>query len=551
MTENLRTSNKGDLILLMRKWLGIVLYASIVGEMIFFPSWANLAGCIMELIVWHIFRAFFLKKKIILEHPFSFLAFLSMFLARYIPLPATLLEAKPITYGFEVPFETFFWETLMFIVASLAFYFAIRRSKRRNNLLQRTLYKLGFFETDATTLWILGLIGLAVRLQQLSVAGEVEFGDVNNKFLAGLIYLQYTPIIMLFPKLSGISFNKRRNTFVLLYTAVIFLASFATNSRQAMIYPIFTITLLFFLHLLKNNISIFNFLSPVKIIFIGIAVVFGLNFVSDISLAMLANRKIRKGVSAEVLFDKTVATLQNEAVMEQLRNTSLEKKSETISYSEGWDETYLNNFMLNRYGNLRVSDQTLYYVDKVGYSNEKMQESFVAKAIAILPSPLLAAFGIKIDKNDLIYSPGDMLYMTGGGTHAMLGGFRVTSLIADGLATFGYLCFPILFILLFLSFILLDSLVLYKNKEIIFSIIGLINIFGFLGMFRNSISSLTPLIYILRGFWQQCFTLWIVVFLVHLIPFDRKKARARKKSGDFLGDTHEFAKSTMPYNSHE
>jgi hypothetical protein len=80
---------------------------------------------------------------------------------------------------------------------------------------------------------------------------------------------------------------------------------------------------------------------------------------------------------------------------------------------------------------------------------------------------------------------------------------------------------------------------------------GLINIFGFLGMFRNSISSLTPLTYLLRGFWQQCFTLWVVVFLIHLIPFKRKKARALKKFSDFSEDTHELAKSTVPYNSNE
>lgn len=524
MTESLKLPEKKvDIILLLRKWLGIILYLSIVGEMIIFPSWQNLAGCIMEIIVWLIFRTFFFKKKIILEHPFSFLTFLSMFLARYLPLPATLIEGKPITYGFETPYQTFFWETIMFFVCSLAFYTAIRTKSNSNNAIQRTLRSLSFFRTDATTLWLLGVIGLVVRIQQLSVAEDVQFGDVNNKFLAGLVYLQYSPIIMLFPTLSGINFNKRRNLFVWLYTGFIFIASFATNSRQSMIYPIFTIMLLFFLYILKDNINIFRILSASKIIIILVVAFFGLDLLSDISIAMLANRSIRSDISRAELFDKTVETLQNDEVMNRLRNASLEKRSNIGSYYIGWDETYLNNFMLNRYGNMRVSDQTLYYADKIGFANSRMQDSFFDKVLAIYPLPVLSTLGIKLDKNKLLYSPGDMLYMIGGGSNA-LGGYRVTSLIADGLATFGYLCFPILYILLFTSFKLLDCLVYYSKNGIVYSTLGLISVFDFLGMFRNSISCSVPVAFILREFWQLCVTFWIIVFLIKLIPFKRKSS---------------------------
>ena len=136
---------KSSLISLLRKWLDIILFISISGEILFFPSLPNLCGCLMTLIVYLIFRFFFLKRWIIILHPFSFLIFLSMFLARYIPLPATLLEGKPITYGFEVPFRTFFFETILFIVCSLAFYASIFPLKKKNNFLQRMLYRFHFF----------------------------------------------------------------------------------------------------------------------------------------------------------------------------------------------------------------------------------------------------------------------------------------------------------------------------------------------------------------------------------------------------------------------
>lgn len=522
MANNIKGHDVEETFRALRKFLDIVLYVSILGEIIFFLSWANLAGCVMELIVWRIFRTFFLKKDVILKHPFSFLAFLSVFLARYIPLPATLVEGKPITYGFENPYETFFLETLMFIVASLAFYAVISNKTSKNSALQRTFYRFNFFSTDVRTLWILGFIGVLARIQNLAVANEVQYGDTGSKFLDGFLYLQFAPILMLFPSLSGISYNKRRSTFVLLYAALMFILSFAANSRQQMIYPIFTIVLLFILYIIKENISIFRLFSPAKLAFTFIILIFGLSFLSDLSLAMLSNRELRGDISRGELFDKTLETMQDEEQMEELRESSIEEQGTLQSYSSGWDEAYLSNFMLNRYGNMRVVDETLYYANRVGYGNQQMRNSFSEKSVAIFPLPFLSLVGIKVNKDDLTYSPGDMLYYVATGSTYVLGGFRVTSLVGDGLATFSYFCFPIIFILLYLSFKLMDTLVLYANGTVYFSILGLINVFGFVGMFRNSIGCIVPLTYILRGFWQQCFTFWLIVTIIKLIPKPNK-----------------------------
>jgi len=291
-----------------------------------------------------------------------------------------------------------------------------------------------------------------------------------------------------------------------------------------MLYPIFTIVLLFLIYLLKENISIFKYTSPFRIILYSFLIIFGLNFLSDISLAMLVNRNIRGEISRSELFDKTVETLQNDDLMNVMRNTSVEGRNELTAYNYGWDESYLNNFMLNRYGNMRVVDRTIYYGNVIGHGNEKMQESFFNKMIAVYPLPLLSILGIEVNKDDLTYSPGDMLYYAVTGSSIALGGFRVTSLIGDGLATFGFWCFPIMYVLFFCAFKLMDSFIYYTKNTVIFSTLGLINVFGFLGMFRNSIGFNTPTSYILRGFWQQCFMFWIIVFLVQkLTPLFRKK----------------------------
>ncbi|MFN3590271.1 MAG: hypothetical protein ACK4UP_12880 [Spirosomataceae bacterium] len=117
-----------------------------------------------------------------------------------------------------------------------------------------------------------------------------------------------------------------------------------------------------------------------------------------------------------------------------------------------------------------------------------------------------------------------MLYTIGGGGNA-LGGFRVTSLISDGLATFGYGCLPILFVLFFLMFILLDSFVINKGGYIMYSTLALITVFGFIGMLRHSSGILILVGYIIRGFWQQCFTFWLVVAIIRLFIRGRQPSK--------------------------
>ena len=111
-----------------------VLVLAVIGEMIFFPSTANMFGCIMAIIALFIFL-FFFNEKFIRQYPFVFCIYLSMFMYRYLPLIATLIENKPITFGFESPFETFFYEIVLFVVSSLAVYLACPThvQKTKNN----------------------------------------------------------------------------------------------------------------------------------------------------------------------------------------------------------------------------------------------------------------------------------------------------------------------------------------------------------------------------------------------------------------------------------
>ena len=85
----------------------ILLIIAVIAEMIFFPSIDNLLGCGMTIISWVLFANIVLNKAIIHKHFFAWLMLLSMSFYRILPLFATLLEGKPISYGFSNSLDTF------------------------------------------------------------------------------------------------------------------------------------------------------------------------------------------------------------------------------------------------------------------------------------------------------------------------------------------------------------------------------------------------------------------------------------------------------------
>lgn len=492
-----------------KKGLAILLLIGLIGELLFFPTLANLYGCIMAVVSFLIF-SYFLQEKYIRLFPFAFCMYLSMFMYRFLPLIATIAEGKPITYGFERPFETFVYEIILFSVSSLAFYFACEIPKKniKNNIFQRVLLQCKFFETSPKTLWVMGIIGFLIRIYNFN--SDAEYGDVGGKFLLGLDYLMYAPLCLIFPELLNMKYKNKK--IVWLYLSLIFILNIASNSRQGIITPIATTALLFFLFLILNNIKITHYLSKAKIIILVIVLFSTLNLLSNISLAMLHNRNIRSKVSKLELFDKTVKTVFNSDLMNRLKAIkNKENGNQFITYQQGWTEMYVDNFMLSRYANMRITDETLYYAEKKGYNNLQMKTALLESIIILLPTPVLRFLGIYFDKTKKEFSRGDLLYGSG------YGGYRVTSHVADGLASFGYWYFPLQFASFYLVFILLNSYVFISSNKILYAPFAIMSMFSFLGMFRNAQGMLGELSFILRGYLQGLITYLLIYYIIRFV----------------------------------
>ncbi|MBT9187523.1 hypothetical protein [Zobellia russellii] len=508
----------------LKRGMLIALVLAVVGEMIFFPSLANFYGCVMAVIAYGVFT-YFLKEAYIRYYPFAFLMYLSMFMYRFLPLLATIVEGKPITFGFERPYETFLYEILLFLVSSLAFYLACRNPekilKKKNNFIQLSLKKVGFFETTPPILWGMGVIGFVIRIYNFS-AGDVEYGDVGGKFLLGLDYLMYAPLCLFFPSLLKLKYENQKALFI--YAALIFIINIASNSRESIITPIATVFILFFLFLVLNNLKLTSYISPAKMLFSGIFLLLALSLLSNVSLAMLHTRNVRDDIDKLELFQKTIETVQDEALMERIKATRERKRGKLTTYQQGWTEYYVNNFMLARYANMRITDETIYYAEKKGYADKGMQELFKENILAIFPTPLLSLFGVNIDKSKLEFSRGD--FLLGPSAH---GGYRVTSHIGDGLATFSFWYFPLQFLTYYLIFILINSLIFYTKKGVIYAPFAIMKIFLYLGMFRNANGITNDISYIIRIFLQGIVTYLIIFysvrFIVRFLNFNDVKAK--------------------------
>jgi len=497
--------------------LRVLLVVGVIGELIFFPSVPNFFGCIMAIISYMVFSYFF-KVAYIRLFPFAFLMYLSMFMYRFLPLIATLAEGKPITYGFERPYQTFISEIILFLVSSIAFYFACNPNKVsfQNNLIQKTLQKVDFYEITPPIIWVMGLIGFLIKAYNLST-GAAEYGDVAGKFLIGLEYLMFAPICLLFPDLIRLKYSDKK--IVWIYSILVITLNVASNKRHLIITPVGTMGLLFLLHVILKNINVTKLISPFKIIVGAVLIFFAMNLLGNLSTAMLHTRDVmlynaeqRNNADKLKAFEKTIEILQNKSLMTRLKDKKNKKEYNPLTnYHQNWSEDYVDNFMLERYANMRITDETLYLAEKKGYASKQMLDFFKTSLIGLLPSPILSFFGIDFNKSLFEFSRGDLL------SGRSLGGYRVTSHVGDGLATFGFWYFPLQAIVFFIVFKLLNSFVYYSRNGIKYAPLAIMSIFSFLGMFRNANGITGNLSYILRGFLQDIVTYMIIYIIVKII----------------------------------
>ena len=494
----------------IKRYGNVIIFICVIIEMLIWPSINNLFGCLMTIISWFIFSRIGLNKQVAKEHIFAWLVFVSMSLYRILPLIATMLEGHSIGYNFILPLSTYCGETLLYLISALAFYLAIN-CKNPLSFLKKILFQCGFYDrANKTTLWMMGILGFI--LQIYTTVNYIEYGNVIGKTLIGFTFFQYAPILLFFPNLMG---NNNSNKIIVInkacvfYIALLVISSFATNSREVMLEPIGTFAILFLLSYINTSHNISHVINSKYIIIVILAVSFVIPIINNISLAMLYNRQFRKDTNRAELFVKTIETLSDKKKMEELHflKEKRDMNEQNNTTSKTWSETYLRNFVFNRYCNLKVADNTLYHAKKVGFANKQMFDDFWLEIAALMPTPVLKFLNIDYDKN-VRYSRGDKLKAMSTNKHPFSSKL-ITSHLADGLLTFGYWYFPIEFLLFFVRFLFMDTFLLRYKGKIYYSVFGLICIFSFLALARHGGGCCDSLKYLIRGYWQD-----VILFII-------------------------------------
>lgn len=513
----MRSSEPKTILTFLKNALLLVAFIGSVLECAFFFSLENVFGCIMTIFVTVIFTQFYLKEDIVLMHPFPFMMFFAMYLYRFLPLPCTLLERKPITYGLEMPYLTFSLEILMFLIGCASFSIVKRRPVYTYGL-RKWLNTFGCYgNLSKVTIWSFGIIGTCCTILAFIRSGS----GALTSFISAFCEFRYMPILLFFPCLyreeydieteKGIDFSKRVVWAYLIFVTVLNLGS---NSRYALVTPFGIFALLFLIAAVKERVRTSEILRSGRLVVIIFAVFFSISFLQSVSDSMISVRNIRTNVSKSQLIQATLENAFNSTT------GGLVKEDKSVeTYRNGWTEDYIDNAMLNRFANIRITDETLYYSSLLNeYGINAIRKDFYNRIVCLLPSPILNIVAPNADKAATNGSSrGDILrYYAGFGNSYTLGNLIVTSHVADGLIQFGGFYFIIQWLLWIIVFNLLDTFSTSRNGKMVYSAWGLVSVFTFLGMFRNASGCFGDVGYILREYWQSAFIFCVAMFISKL-----------------------------------
>jgi|GEM_PF-1320259 len=450
------------------------------------------------------------------------------------PLLAKTLEFEPLTYNLTLPVTSFLYSVLggmSFVVGHYLYSKISALNRARRTMTMKIMRPMGLFrEPTVKQMWIMGFAGVLCMMYIYIIAGKnaEETGGIFAKFLAGIIPFAYAPFLQVFSFMykERAKISRRTAITLSLYFVFILALALARNSRATFAIPLATGGLCVIIGVLSGRLPR-NFLRPRVLVPALLVGVFLMPMVTNLAIAMQIVRSQKGKVSGVELLQLSLAKYQDTQAIEEF---VIERAEATT----GWDERYVHNIILGRFIYTKFHDNDFAITRHLGETErEKFSAFCFAHSLVFLPDPVINFFGIPIDKTQTTsISEGDELYYlyTGQG----LGGFRGSSLLADGEFIFGevfllmlvVVCMPVFFLVDMLTIPLMTQRKsgdgeLISYREIQFSPAALMNLF-YLLYYTLSNSSMTDYIpFVFRGFPQLVIMYSFLVWLARLATRER------------------------------
>lgn len=487
-----------------------------VVEICIFPSVATLLSIVMCFVGVFILQQFHLKAKTLILYPVSTVAIM-MYVVFFLvlPMPATLIEFKPLIYNLHNPYETFANVLLLESVLILSQKTYIKLSGG-NNIVKRFLLKTpAYSELTSSELWLLIIASCILHTYVIMSFGlYTEDSDNINRHLPPFLYVLnlliagFQPLIFLFlfRKFNVIKNKDYKIHYVPIFAiaALLFLVGVATNMRTVAVQTVSVALFLFvyywFFFLSKKSFKL------KQIIGVLLMAWFFFGPFMNISKAMVLVRGSRAGLSGQEVLEMTFSGLAE--------SKQAKKADNTIEW--GYSEKYLDNDILNRFCSVKILDETLFRAHEAGYQNQAVNEKLQRTLLSYIPRALRGDIDIKIVEEE--GSLTDVLAVQARSA-TTIGGVKIGTLQGLGLALYGWWYIPIIFFLYIVIFYLLDSTACFYKGRMRFSWIFLCSALAFCYWFSDRHYYVWEYRFLLRGFVEMVFFSCATVFLIKHIPF--------------------------------
>lgn len=502
-------------IFLFKSWSTKLLVLFVIFEMAFFSDVYTVFGCVYCLYGWFIVNKFVIQPKYIFRNPLSsFLVIGYGLCSFYFPLPATLIELKPITYNLDIPLDVFFHGILSvtMVVISFKLYLYLYEEYKGASIFRKYLSKTGFYKVpDDFQVWAMGFIGVVSLLFTFLTGGNTS-SDVSSgaRFIEGFIPFAYAPYFLLLKPIYTKNLEAKSKTSLrpfVFYSMIILLLAFMSNHRATFMKVIMGVGFVYFLGLLLGRFS-YKFFTTKNVLIFSFVMYLLTGPLSDLGIAMVTVRGQKHDVSASELAMLTLDVYADESVLVKNRIVSLA----AVVNKGSWDEHYLDNIFLARLCNLKAVDINLYHAERIK-DRSKMRNFFGDQLMALMPKPLLEALKIRVNKGSVTKaSYGDYLYYLSTGNFYGLESKRQSQLNGAGLASFGFWYIPLLVLVMFPLFGILDLFSFFKNGKTYITIAAL-TIMPMILTFFNFEGISTFVSFMFRG-WLQLIFLYLILLKI-------------------------------------
>ncbi len=451
----------------------------VLAQIIIEPSVVNIYCSILCAVAGVATTIHCLRRKTVSRFPISSMAVMGFAVTTYaLPLLAQTMSWRPLIYNLLVPREVF-EATVAFQAVVLAAHIVYTNAPALQApsrwLARRVLKPIWIFRIPRPVeLWALGLLGIgATWVSRIMFGDAVEFGNVGGKFLQALVPFIVAPFFIplrryffdrdivdppgTIPMLSG-------------YFALVLVTALFFNARVIFAVCIFTVLLSILMMAAMGRV---RFSRRAKVmIAVGVLVALPIAGVAqDLATAMQAGRLLRGQATPAEIAMETVRAFGDKARLEAMRRDEASMTME--SGFSGISEIYLESEFFQRLTYTKYTDLTMAASLRLSdFQQSQIRRDAYEGIISILPTPIINALGLSVDKANRGFSTGDVYANLA--FNEDLGGYRTGSSITNTIDVLSVFWPLVVFAICILMFIEFDSYSLMHDGRLLISAISFV-----------------------------------------------------------------------------